>query len=103
VNRFAKGHADANHRTIVDTFRRAGCSVLELTAVGFGAPDLLIGKHGRTFLVEVKDGAKSPSRRKLRPSQVAFAAAWRGGPVHVVKDVTEAWTLAQLLARPEGA
>ncbi len=97
MNRFAKGHRDANHGPVADAFERAGCSVLELTQVGAGCPDLCIGVAGRTFLVEVKDGSKRPSARKLRASQVKFADGWRGSPVHVVESSIEAWELANLL------
>lgn len=83
---------DANHSEIVDALRDAGCWVLDLSAVGDGCPDLLV--HGPTFnwhfvLLEIKDGSKSPSRRKLTPDQVEFHAGCRG-PVVIVKNVTEA-------------
>ena len=45
---------DGNHHEIVDEFRRLGCSVVSLAAVGGGVPDLLVGYGGRNFLVEVK-------------------------------------------------
>lgn len=97
MNRFATGHRDSNHRVVADAFARAGCSVLELTQVGAGCPDLCIGIGGRTFLVEVKDGSKPPSRRALRKTQVDFIASWRGSPIHVVTGPVEAWNLANLL------
>lgn len=95
MSRYAR-NVDGNHRTVVDAFRRAGCSVLVLSTSVAGAPDLLAGCAGRSFLVEVKDGSKPPSRRKLRDSQVEFAASWRGSPVHVVKSAEEAFELANL-------
>ncbi len=74
---------DHNHNSIVDALKKAGCSVLSLAAVGQGAPDLLVGLAGKNFLLEVKDGDKAPSRRKLRPAQVKFFEGWRGQVVKV--------------------
>lgn len=83
---------DDNHSEIVDALRDAGCWVLDLSAVGNGCPDLLV--HGPVHawhfvMLEIKDGSKSPSRRKLTPDQIAFHAGCRG-PVVVVKSVAEA-------------
>lgn len=85
---------DANHAAIVAALRDAGCGVLDLSAVGKGCPDLLV--HPPTFpecrmavLMEIKDGAKSASRRKLTPAQVKFHAEWKGW-IHTVTSVDEA-------------
>lgn len=69
---------DANHSEIVDAFRKLGCSVLSLAPIGRGVPDLLVHRAGRYALVEVKDGSKVPSARKLTPDQERFHAEWRG-------------------------
>jgi len=69
---------DANHGEIVAALREIGASVLDLSAVGKGAPDLAVGFRGRNWLVECKDGKKSASRRVLTPAQVEFKATWRG-------------------------
>ena len=80
---------DRNHSEIAGAFAAMGCSVRSLAAVGGGVPDLLIGVAGRTLLVEVKDGKKPPSKRKLTPDQERFKADWRGQLFYVdsVKDV----------------
>jgi len=87
---------DDNQRDIVRAFRDMGASVQHLHAVGAGCPDLLIGWQGRNLLVEVKDGAKVPSARKLTPAEVEFHEAWRG-QVCIVETVDDA---ARLLADP---
>ena len=69
---------DDNQPLIVLTFRKLGWSVECLHAVGGGVPDLLIGKMGFNFLVEVKDGKKPPSKRKLNADQVEWHEKWRG-------------------------
>jgi hypothetical protein len=83
---------DANQAEIVTALRGVGCSVQPLHAVGEGVPDLLVGKNGTNFLVEVKDGAKPPSARQLTGPQREWHDAWRGN-VAVVKNVAEALTL----------
>lgn len=80
---------DRNHPEIVAGLRKAGCDVLDLGAVGCGCPDLLVRRAGRLLFMEVKDGAKPPSERKLTPDQVKFHAQWDGSVV-VVKSLEEA-------------
>jgi Holliday junction resolvase len=80
---------DANQKTIVAALRTVGCSVLPLHAVGKGCPDLLVAWGEETMLIEVKDGDKPPSARKLTPDQVEFHATWRGR-IAVVCNVKEA-------------
>jgi Holliday junction resolvase len=81
---------DANQRDIVSALRFAGASVSSLAMVGDGCPDLLVGFEGVTWLMEVKDGSKTPSRRRLGTSQVEFIAAWRGKPIRVVESPSDA-------------
>jgi hypothetical protein len=80
---------DANQAAIVSALRQVGCSVLPLHAVGQGCPDLLVARLGDMILLEVKDGDKPPSARKLTPDQVDFHASWRGR-IAVVCNVREA-------------
>jgi len=81
---------DDNQTAIVKALRKAGCQVFtELAKLGYGCPDLLVyrGRCNDLFLLEVKDGAKSKSRRKLTPLQVEFKQNW---PVQVVTNEIEA-------------
>ncbi|MFL9582384.1 hypothetical protein [Stenotrophomonas sp. AB1(2024)] len=80
---------DENHAEIVAGLRKSGCDVVDLGAVGNGCPDLLVRRCGRLILIEVKDGAKPPSERRLTPDQVKFHALW-GDSVVVVTSLTEA-------------
>ena len=52
---------DANHSTIVKALRDVGATVLSLASMGHGCPDLVIGKDGKNWLVEVKDPMQKPS------------------------------------------
>lgn len=93
---------DANHAEIVDVLRSAGCCVLSLHAVGNGCPDLLASRPfypHELKLLEVKDGAKPPSARKLTPDQEAFHAKWKG-PIYVVKSVDEALDVMGIVRKP---
>lgn len=89
---------DANQTAIVAALRAAGATVQHLHAVGQGCPDLLVGIGGRNFLVEVKDGAKPPSDRRLTPDQETWHRQWRG-QVAVLTSAREAFDFARHLAK----
>ena len=76
---------DNNHTTIVKAFRKLGWSVLD-TAQLKNCVDLIVAKAGYTVAVEVKDGAKPPSARKLTPGELKFKQSWNG-PYFLVLDV----------------
>ncbi len=83
---------DANQIAIVAALRAVGARVAVISGCGNGIPDLLV-LHPRTWevlLVEVKNGAKSASRRRLTPAEAEFAEVW---PVNVVNSVVEALAL----------
>jgi hypothetical protein len=80
---------DANQKEIVEALRSIGATVQHLHAVAQGCPDLLVGRQGVNYLLEIKDGAKPPSGRKLTSDQVVWHSLWQGAAV-VVKSVDEA-------------
>lgn len=69
---------DANQAEIVADLRAVGATVQPLHAVGKGCPDILVGWRGRNVLIEIKDGSRVPSERRLNDIQVDWHAAWRG-------------------------
>ncbi len=73
------GRKDANHNELADAFLRMGCSFLDMSALGDGAPDGAAGYGGISILVEFKDGSKPKSKRKLTPKQREFWDTWKGG------------------------
>jgi len=86
---------DSNHEAVLTAFRRLGCTVVSTHAIGHGFPDLIVSQRSRTdglgsvsYLVEIKDGTKSPSRRKLTPDEAEFHAHWRG-KIYVVQSVDD--------------
>jgi hypothetical protein len=80
---------DANQEQIVSALRAMGATVRVVTQ-GNGLPDLLVGFRGVTILMEVKDGQKVPSARRLTPAEQKFFDEWRGGIVAIVNSVDEA-------------
>ena len=82
---------DENQEQIVKALRAVGASVQSLAAVGHGVPDLLVGYQGKNILIEIKDGNKTPSKRKLTDDQVKWHDNWNGGAVAVVESVDAAW------------
>ena len=78
---------DANQSQLVKALRDGGCEVECLHAVGGGVADLLVYCRSKLHLLEVKDGAKPPSARKLTPDQERWHRYW---PVAVVTSVEEA-------------
>lgn len=89
---------DGNESDLRKTWARIGGSWLSITPIDGGEPDALLGFRGRMALVEVKDGRKVPSHRKLRPGQVEWHRTWRGEPVRVVLDVKGLELLAKELS-----
>lgn len=69
---------DDNQKQVTDALRKLGYSVCILSDVGKGVPDLLIGKGGNNWLIELKDGNKPPSRQKLTGHEQKFHDQWRG-------------------------
>ena len=45
---------------------------------GRGAPDFVVGVPGQAALVELKDGDKPASRRKLTKDELKFRDEWTG-------------------------
>lgn len=80
---------DDNHKEITDALRDIGATVQSLAALGQGVPDLLVARQGGLWLMEVKDGKKPPSKRKLTPDEEAWIAAW-AAPVHIVESIEQA-------------
>lgn len=86
-----QGSKDANHAAIAQVLRAAGCWVEDTSSLGGGAPDLWVC-HGREctgLWLEVKDGRKPPSARKLTPAEDRWhlGVRARGGRVETVTDV----------------
>ena len=81
---------DANQEAVVIALRAAGTKVQSLAAIGKGVPDLLCQYEGTFYLIEVKDGRKTPSQRKLTEDQVKWHEEWKSAFLGVVESPDEA-------------
>lgn len=68
---------DANQSEIVKTFRKLGWYVLIVSQLK-NCCDIFVSKGGRTIAVEIKDGSKPPSQRKLSDGEQKFKDEWKG-------------------------
>jgi len=74
----AAARADANQPSIVKDLRKLGYSVET------GHDDILVGRNGRTYWVEIKDPEKvlnkngSLKKDALKPSQKRLLKEWKG-------------------------
>ena len=86
---------DDNQVEIVRVFRTMGCSVTDLSRVGKGCPDLLVGHWGVTIPVELKT-----AKGEMTGDQKKWADAWRGSFV-VVRSGEDAIDLVRLIRAGE--
>jgi len=90
------GRVDGNQKQVVQNLRKCGYSVLILSNVGKGCPDLLVGHNGLNLLVELKDPDQPPSKRVLTTDEVKFFETWRGKAIvaenleDIIKEI-ELW------------
>jgi len=90
-------NTDANHTAVIRGLRSCGYRVEDLSVMGGGVPDLLVGTPWRTLcLLEVKNPEKPPSERRLTPQQLTWHALWRHFQVYVVLSAGDA--VAQMSA-----
>ena len=82
---------DANHNEIADAFRKFGCSVLDLSRVGEGCPDMLLSISNKTALVEVKT-----KTGRMTAAQKKFLTDWRGRSF-VVRDIGQVPSVVKAL------
>ena len=86
---------DSSHAEIVKMLRAVGAHVVDLSSLGDGAPDLLVGHRRAWHLIEVKSPEQPRYGRRLRKKQQHFHALCRalGLPCHVVTTPEEALTV----------
>ena len=85
-----RARADANQSAVTKELRALGVFVEpRLSRIGEGVPDLLVAWRGHWLLVELKDGSKSPSKRRLTDDEQEWIDSVQDrGPV-VVAETTE--------------
>lgn len=82
---------DDNEREIIDALRAAGAYVKQIN--DDGTFDLLVWFAGRCLLIEVKDGKKPPSARRLTEAEQKFHDEYPGNNLFIVNSVEEALAL----------
>lgn len=90
-----RARKDDNHHDIANVFIKAGASVLDMSQLGDGAPDIAVGYRNQNIFIEIKDGSKPPSKRKLTPDEVEFQQTWQGR-YEVVKNTDEALKILEI-------
>jgi len=88
---------DANQASIMAALRQVGATVVDLSAVGRGVPDLLVGFRGQTYLLEVKNKA---GRNRLTADQDVFLAWWHGVPPVIVYNENDALIAIDAVREP---
>jgi len=68
---------DDNQKEVVALFRKLGWAVLIISQLK-NCCDIMASKAGRTIAVEIKDGKKPPSARKLSAGEEKFKNDWKG-------------------------
>lgn len=81
MSRYAR-NVDRNHAETVKVFRAMGCEVVDTSRLGQGIPDLYVSRGIRYAWVEVKDGRKVPSARKLTPLEQAWRDRFERAGIH---------------------
>jgi hypothetical protein len=82
---------DDNEKEIIAAMRAEGAFVKVINDEG--TFDLLCWYNGRTLLLEIKDGSKPPSARRLTPAEQKFHDEWPGSDLYIVNSVEEALAL----------
>lgn len=77
---------DVNQKDIVHALRTLGATVVDLSGVGKGCPDLLIGFNNKTYLIEIKRDKQA----KFTPQQLQFYELWRGGIIARIESIDDA-------------
>ena len=90
MRRGAPRRIDANQPEIVDALQKAGYCVCDISSVGCGCPDLIVGIPGRpeVFLLEIKNPKSGGRLNKL---QQQWHDAWPG-------QVAIVWTVEEALS-----
>ena len=68
---------DDNHNEVVKVFNSLGWAVLDISQLK-NCCDAFVSKSGITVAVEIKDGSKPPSKRKLTEGELKFKNRWKG-------------------------
>lgn len=84
---------DDNQKEIVKQLRQIpNLSIAITSQLGKGFPDFIIGYKSLNYMIELKDGSKVESKRKLTPDEVIFHESWKG-QINVCNNIEEIFKL----------
>lgn len=88
--RFSKDSVDSNHKDVVKELRKLGAVVTSVTCVKEFC-DIVACFNGSVILIEVKDGSKPPSQRRLTEREQKYHDKLEkvGCVVHIVNNLEE--------------
>ena len=92
---------DDNQAQIVAELRQCGVTVQHLHMVGQGCPDIMCGWHNRTYVFEIKDPDKPPSKRRLTEDEEKWHEEW-GGQVDIILTTEDALKVMGILPNSIG-
>jgi hypothetical protein len=84
--------ADSNQPEIVEVFRKLGASFQHTHTIP-GALDGIVGYLGIDQRVEIKDGSKKPSLRRLTEDEQTTFDTWKGRAPVIITSPEEAQDL----------
>jgi len=94
---------DKNHNEIQAAFEALGFVAFDISNLP-ECFDLLVAKNGHTLCIEIKDGSKSRSARKLTTGEKKFASMWvRGGNWLLVESIEDVMAIHKKLIHKPGA
>lgn len=81
-----RNRIDGNHSEIIKALQKCGATVQDLSQVGGGCPDILVGIFGKNYLIEIKN---PETKYDLSTEQILWHDQWKGHKI-VVRTVDEA-------------
>ena len=97
---------DDNHNEVAAEFERLVWEVLDISQLK-NCCDMFVAKGYYTVAVEVKDGSKPPSKRKLSAGEIEFRNRWTGAyalvlSVEDVRLIDKAAKYVEIRSRDDG-
>jgi hypothetical protein len=87
-------HIDVSQHEVCETLDALGATIQYLHGQGRGCPDLMVGVHGRTYAVEIKN-PKRPNRWEA--DQLDWWKRWNGNLRVVLTCREDAWAWMQTM------
>lgn len=88
---------DSNQKEIVKALRGVGAYVVPVHSVKEFC-DIVVAYKSNTYIVEIKDGSKPPSQKRLTPGELKCKEGFNnvGVEYHVIESVDEALELLKI-------